>query len=430
MSTISLDEFINIGTVFQNITNSRKDLSLSLLVGVVPETVSAFSRYKVYSSLEELASDGFLETDRLYKAASLFFSQSEHPDRIAIGKIGSVSTMNSPAEGEILLMDAKKLSENAEVGKYITSSGEVSGVLSAGASLIIADASTRAETPLETIKACREFSEEWYMVFICSEATSEQVKEVAAFVESVRPSSLLGYTTQDSNVLNSESESIFKNLKAMKYNRSIGLYSSQSNAEDAIVAYGAKLLAKLKGSSPEDFSSAYVGLAGISPENAINESFSASQMKSIQANNGNVYVNTGNYYDVLVNGRCASGIFADEVMLGDKFEYDCQTALADLLFSGAVIPQNNTGGSMLEACLNAVCSRYAAGGYIQPGKWTAEKPTSLKGVTLPEGYKVEVGSFDEQSEQDRQERKAPPVFVYVKLGGKCLTFTITNYINR
>lgn len=124
MGTISLDEFIDIKTIFQNIPAQRKSLDLGLLVGKIPQNEGSdiftdSERIRIYSSLTEMADDGFPSTNDLYKSASLFFSQDNHPKKLAIGKIGSVIEQNTADDGEILLADAKELNANAEVGKYI-----------------------------------------------------------------------------------------------------------------------------------------------------------------------------------------------------------------------------------------------------------------------------------------------------------------------
>ena len=124
MGTISLDEFIDIKTVYQDIPTQRKSLDLGLLVGTIPQNEGSdiftdSERIRIYSSLTEMADDGFPSTNDLYKSASLFFSQDNHPKKLAIGKIGSVIEANTANEGEILLADAKELNVNAEVGKYI-----------------------------------------------------------------------------------------------------------------------------------------------------------------------------------------------------------------------------------------------------------------------------------------------------------------------
>lgn len=484
MATISLDEFIDIKTIYQNLKTERKSLDLGLLVGYIPQEnnediFTDTERIRIYTSLTDMANDGFANTDDLYKSASLFFSQDTHPKRLAIGKIGSVTEANTASEGQILLADALELNEEAEVGKYIYEGHALSDTSKTGyleivsdgdtptdsqitltdaqalnpdaavgkyidpnesyllsdtevqdSQIIIADTITRRETYLETVKACREKSEEWYMVTVCSTLTNSDITAIAEYIETIRPSSLFAFTTNDSNVLVSGASGIFETLKASVYKRTIGIYSTDTG-KNAIVACMAQWLYKMSAKPLGDFLAGYIHLNGVSTENSLSDSFTRNQMNIINNDFGNVYVNTGSYYNVLTMGTTFSGIFVDEIMLGDKFEYDCQIAIADLIFSGVVIPQNDRGGAILISTLNTVCVKYATAGYIQPGMWTIDDVLELtKGTFLPNGYRVQIESFDEQTDEDRNARKCPPIYVCVKLGGKCMKFSLINYINR
>ena len=438
MGTISLDEFIDIKTVFQDIPMQRKSLDLGLLVGTIPQENGSdiftdSERIRIYSSLTEMSDDGFPSTSDLYKSASLFFSQNNHPKRLAIGKIGSIIEANTAGENEILLSDALELNENAEVGKYIYHSQdtyEISDTQVEGSQLIIPDSITRNETPLEAVQACREKTEEWYMVTVCSTLTDSDITAIASYIESVRPVSMFAYTTSDNMVLTTGNSAIFNTLKARDYKRTVGLYSTDTTG-NAIVACMAQWLYRMSVNPLTDFTAGYINLKEVTPENSLSDSFTRTQMNVINDSFGNVFVNTGSYYNVLAMGQSASGIYVDEIMLGDKFEYDCQIAIADLIFNGAVIPQNDRGAMVLISCLNTVCAKYATAGYIQAGNWTLDDVLDLeKGTYLPTGYRVQVDSFDNQPIEDRNARKCPPIYVCVKLGGKCMKFNITNYINR
>ena len=445
MGTISLDEFINVQTVYQDLVSYRKALDIGLLIGSIPQSGgddiwSDETRIKTYSSIEDMIQDGFLSTDRLYKAAALFFSQENHPQRLMIGKIGKVTEANTPDEGEILLSDALTHNAESEVGKYIwentsstPSSWEVGVAESAtyDSFFIVANTVTRAETPIETITACRLKNEDWYMCAYCAPISAQQITSVSEYIETARPASLFVYSVSDSNVLTSGNDGIFNTLKGLGYKRSIGVYCTDDAVLDVSPALLALWLYRMGVTPLKDFLAGYISLTGVKTQTALSDSFTAVQMNIIDNSNGNVYVNTGSYYDILVKGKTASGVFVDEIMMGDKFENDCQTALADLLFSGAVIPQTAAGGSMLVSAVNKVCARYAAAGYISPGTWTLDTfPGLSKGTVLPAGYYVTVDSFDAQSEEERQNRIAPPIYACVKLGGKCMKFTLTNIINR
>lgn len=484
MGTISLDEFVDIRTVYQDIPVSRKSLDLGLMVGVLPQDNGSdiftdSERIRIYSSVKEMADDGFTPNDDLYKSANLFFSQERRPKRLAIGKIGTIIEPNTADDGEILLADALELNPNATVGKYIyqgyalsdtaetgyleiiadgttPSSGEInltdaqamnpdaevgkyiaetqSYLLSdtqvTDSELIIADTITRSETPLEAVQACREKTEEWYMVTVCKTLSDSDITAIASYIESIRPSSMFVYTTSDPFVLTTENSAIFNTLKANNYKRTAGIYSTDT-VGNVVVACMAQWLYRMSATPLADFLAGYIRLNEVKPENVLSDSFTKTQMNIINNSNGNVYINTGSYYDILTMGVTASGIYIDEIMLGDKFEYDCQISIADLIFNGAVIPQNDRGAIILISALNTVCAKYATAGYIQPGTWTLEDVLELeKDTFLPTGYRVQVDSFENQTVEDRNARKCPPIYVCVKLGGKCMKFSITNYINR
>ena len=104
--SLPLDDIVNIKVNLPQITSTGREFNLPLLIG----NTSLFNeRIKIYSSTDEMLEDGFLSSDRLYMAAALLFGQEETPDRIAVGKIGTVTEPNTPGSDEILLADALEL---------------------------------------------------------------------------------------------------------------------------------------------------------------------------------------------------------------------------------------------------------------------------------------------------------------------------------
>ncbi|MBR0518859.1 DUF3383 family protein [bacterium] len=122
---LSLNDIIDVKINITKATPTGRQFDLLLLVG---ETDVFSDRIKIYKDTYSMLQDGFLSSDRLYKACQLAFSQSQHPARIAIGRIGNVNQANTAGEGEILLADALELNASAEVGKYIYSSESTSSV--------------------------------------------------------------------------------------------------------------------------------------------------------------------------------------------------------------------------------------------------------------------------------------------------------------
>ena len=306
----------------QDIPVSRKSLDLGLMVGVLPQDNGSdiftdSERIRIYSSVKEMADDGFTPNDDLYKSANLFFSQERRPKRLAIGKIGTIIEPNTADDGEILLADALELNPNATVGKYIyqgyalsdtaetgyleiiadgttPSSGEInltdaqamnpdaevgkyiaetqSYLLSdtqvTDSELIIADTITRSETPLEAVQACREKTEEWYMVTVCKTLSDSDITAIASYIESIRPSSMFVYTTSDPFVLTTENSAIFNTLKANNYKRTAGIYSTDT-VGNVVVACMAQWLYRMSATPLADFLAGYIRLNEVKPENVL-----------------------------------------------------------------------------------------------------------------------------------------------------------------
>lgn len=154
-NALSLDSIVNIEVKLPARTTSGRNCDLVLLIGST-NVVTAEERIKIYTSATEMLSDGFLESDRLYKAAVLVLGQSVSPSRVAIGRIGTVS------EGE--------------------------------------EEDPRTETPVEIITACRAANDEWYAAVYCAETDDEGHLALAEYCETAFPSCIYAYSSSDSAV--------------------------------------------------------------------------------------------------------------------------------------------------------------------------------------------------------------------------------------
>ena len=137
--SLPLDDIVNVTVNLPVISTVGRKFNLPLIIG----NVTAFDeRIKIYTSTDEMLEDGFITSDRLYQAAVLLFGQEEKPEKIAVGRIGTVTEPNTAGEGEILLADALELNDEAEVGKYIYQGYALSDTAETGYLLIIADGTT------------------------------------------------------------------------------------------------------------------------------------------------------------------------------------------------------------------------------------------------------------------------------------------------
>lgn len=83
-------------------------------------------------------------------------------------------------------------------------------------------------------------------------------------------------------------------------------------------------------------------------------------------------------------------------------------------------------------CVNASLEQGVRNGLIaQNGQWNGTGFGALsKGDTLPSGYYVYIQPMAEQSQSERDARKAPPIQIAVKLAGAIHTVDVSITVNR
>lgn len=384
IKTLPLEPVINIIVNLAARSAVRKAFNLALLIGettVIPQD----ERVRIFSGVNEMLEAGFKTDDRLYKAAALIFGQAKKPQRVAIGCIGKV-----------------------------TISGETPN--------------TRKETPVETFAACREANGEWYVGIYCAAITKTDHLAIAEYIEAIKPNSLYAYTTSDADVLSDTAGNIFAAMKAKNYRRSIGQYSS--NHPDAICAIIGWAMGAMTGTAGSAYTLAYKTEVGVETENS-GGVFSSSSVEKIKNNNGNVYINRGSYYDIFEEGTMADGTWFDEMIFLDKYQNDMQLSMMDLLYQNNKIAQLEAGMTQLIDAVKEVCETMHKVGFIESGVWKALDIKALKkGDTLPSGYFIQSDSIDEQAQADRDARKAPPIYVSLKLAGAIHHVTVQMDVNR
>lgn len=377
--TLPLEPVVNILVNLSARSAVRKQFNLALLMGDIGTVDFGSARIKTYSGTTEMLSDGFTVTDRLYKAAALLFGQGKKPTKVAIGK-------------------AEKTS-----GKNI-------------------------EDPVKTLQACREENGEWYVGVYCGDMTDEQILACAEYTESVKPATIFAYTTKDPKIVSADDGGIFKKVKAKNYRRTFGQYSTKHT--DAVAAIIGWAMGAMTGTIGSAYTLAYKTEVGVETENA-SSAFSSQKVDVIKGNNGNVFINRGSYYDIFEEGTMADGTWFDELIFLDKFQNDMQLRLMDLLYQNNKIAQTESGMTRLKNEVKVVCDDMNRVGFIDSGVWKASSILNLNyGDTLPNGYLIQSEPIDEQSQADRDARKAPPIYVSLKLAGAIHHVTVQVDVNR
>lgn len=388
VKTLPLEPVVNIIVNLAARSAVRKAFDLALIVGET-SVITQDERIKIYSGINEMLEDGFKPEDRLYKAAALIFGQAKKPQRIAVGCIGEVTV---PAEEE---------------------SGQ---------------STKRKETPVETFQACRDADGEWYVGIYCAEITKEQHLACSEYFEAVKPNSLYAYTTADETTLTNADGNIFAAMKAKNYRRSIGQYSSKH--PDAICAIIGWAMGAMTGTANSAYTLAYKTEVGVETENS-SAVFQSQAVEKIKANNGNVYINRGSYYDIFEEGTMSDATWFDEMIFLDKYQNDMQMAIMDLLYQNNKIAQTEGGMTKIIDAVKEVCEAMHKIGFIESGVWKASDILALsKGDTLPSGYFIQSEAIAQQSQADRDARKAPPIYASLKLAGAVHHVTVQVDVNR
>lgn len=380
-NTLPLSIPVNVAVSVSPVAAPTPTFNQGLIVGpstVIPATTGANPRIRQYSSLAQMATDGFTTSHPEYVAAQLYFGQTPAPTYLWVGR-----------------QDL-----------------------------------TASETPLAALQACRAASPTWWACLVTSAVDSDHAA-IAAYVESVTPQSCYFYTTSSTTVANNTAGNVFLTLQASQYKRSFGVYSTAqsgafpNNPYAAAAAMGVAMGLNT-GLANSMFTMKFKQLTGIGVE-----PLTQTQVTNMETSNGNVYLSYGNTYSWLEQGVMASGQYLDEVLNLDMFASDIQYSLANLLISQPSIPRTNAGQAQLLAAVNQACDRAVTRGFIAPGTWNGQQVLNLTpGTPLPKGYLVQSDSFSKQSASDRQARKAMPIYVSFVEAGAIHSLTVGVYVQR
>lgn len=376
MTTRSLDSIVDIQVLISPLAAARSSFNQALIIALKREGYTG-ERLQLYESIAEVLDDYEL-TDPQYIAANIYFSQSPAPDKLWIGYKEST------------------------------------------------------ESFVEALQACREANSEWYIA-VCLSATYADHIACAAYLETAVPSSVYAYNTSDADVLTGTSSppDIFTYLKSLNYARSIGQYSTTQdgvypNNIYGIVGIMGYACGQNSGLANSAFTLKFKQEVGISVE-----PLSSTQINVIEGNNGNVYLEYGNYYTIFEQGKMANGTFFDERINLDMLVNNLQLTIMDLLYQNPKIPQTDAGVTQLIEACNEACDEAVRVGFLGPGTWTGANILNLKtGDPLPAGYLVQAPALSTQTQADRELRKSVPLYIAIKEAGAVHSVLIGVYVNR
>lgn len=368
MPTLSMSDIVNVVVSASPAASVRNGFNMGLIVGT-STVISAATRVKTYASITEMVADGFATNSAEYLAAVMYFGQSQKPQRVAIGR------------------------------------WDVTG----------------SETALQAVTDCRVKNTDWYACTVCGNLKAAIIS-IAAYIESCVPVSAFFYTTSDAEVLAGTAGNVMIALNTSGYRRTLGQFSSTTDAVAAIMGYAMGAMTGLANSAYTLALKAEVGVTA--------QALTTANITTLQGYNGNYYINRGTTYNLFENGLMANGTPFDEVINLDSLANDIQRAVMDTLTSNPKVPQTEEGVALLCNAITSVCDSAVTTGFVAAGKWTGAKILNVDtNYTLSRGYLVIADMIANQSSADRALRKAPPIYVLIKLAGAVQSAVINVYVN-
>lgn len=481
-TTLPVSRVINVAVEMSPTAAALRNFGSCLILGD-SDIIDTDERIRLYSSISDIATD-FGISSREYLAAQAFFSQSPQPTQVYIGRWAKSATAGrlrgrtlSSAEQDISLFTAittgtlsltidgasksmASIDLSAEtnlngVASQISSALGVSGSCAwTGERFVITSAttgtsSTVATTDTGTLSSLMGFAgsatsvagvaaeslasaitalldyNTWYMVCVAPDASDDSIVEAAGLIEAASPSRMIGFTTQNSTEIDSTASSTLgSRLKGLGYNRTILVYSSDSPVAAASV-FGRMATINFEGSNTT-LTLKFKQLPGVTAEN-----LRSSQAEALKSHNVNAFCAYQNDTSILQEGITSGGWFIDETHGLDWLQNRVETDLWNLLYTSKKVGQDESGATAIVSCVNKSLEQGVTNGLIAPGVWNGDAFGALEsGDTLSTGYYVYIQPFDEQSQSDREARKAPPIQIAVKLKGAVHFINVTITVNR
>jgi hypothetical protein len=450
--TNALSDVVDVIVYVSPMSAPRRAFDTGLILG--PSTViPSPERTRLYNNMDEIATDGFVAGMPEYDAAQIYFSQKPRPTKVMLGRRFAQSILTFAVGtaagtgyhvGDILSISTGGTGASFRVSTVDSGTGAVTGLtqISGGygystgnavATIVLPAGGTGCtiniltvgtEAWLSAAQGCRADNAEWYSMFPCG-ADKNDIITLAGYVETATPTTTMFYNTDDADVKNNVPNSVADTLRDLKYSRSHGVYSTKSlYTACSIMAYAMR---NNNGLANSAYTLKFKQLPGVTVE----DSLSPTQIKNIESQNCNVYINRGYYYDMYEQGVNANGQFFDEVINLDVLSNNIQLNIMDVLYQAPKVPQTEPGVTQLVRACNQACANSVRIGFLAPGKWNGTEIMSLKtGDYLATGFLVQAEAINDQSQADRDARKAPPIYVAVKEAGAIHSVTIGVYVNR
>lgn len=290
-----------------------------------------------------------------------------------------------------------------------------------------------AETLVQALARAIDATGDWYSALILPPVASPaEALAASALIEGQGKKRIIGYTIQDSRVLDPTSTNdLGFILKDANYARTYSQYSSTSPY--AIASFFARASTVNFDVSNSTLTMKFKQQPGIAAE-----TLTETQAKALKDKRVNVFVNYDNDTAIVQHGTMAGRYWFDEIHGLDWLENDIQTANYNALYSSPTkIPQTDAGNAQLKAVSESRLEQAVTNGLLAPGIWNGPEivapngaPILSPGDMLEAGYLVYVAPVATQAQADREDRHGVPQQIAAKLAGAIHDVDVLITVNR
>lgn len=482
LPTLPVNRIVDVTIQMSPLAAATRNFGAMLIVGA-SDVIDTQERIRAYSSVTDIAND-FGTSAPEYQAAVAFFAQSPQPTTVQVGRwarsatsglykgkilstsdqeMDNFTTISAGAfdvtiDGSVVNVTAVNLSAQSNLNGVAS---QVSAALKSkgtcvwnGQQFVIKSASTGQTSTVSTVTSTElsqamgldsgtmvtgapaETLEEatvalldintWYGVFYTGDIEDQDVINTAALISASTPSHICAFTLKETDELDgTQTSSLGYELAQLGNNRVLPMYSS-TNDNAAMSVLGRMSTVNFEGSNTT-ITLMFKQCPGVEPEY-----LKTSQANALQRNNVNVFAAYQNDTSILQYGTMSGGWYIDEVHGLDWLQNRVETDLWNLLYTSTTkIGQDESGMTAILSTVNSSLEAGVRNGLIAPGVWNGDEFGTLKrGDTLTTGFYVYIQPLEEQSQADREQRKAPPIQIAVKLKGAVHSIDVTITVNR
>ncbi|QUC66204.1 DUF3383 family protein [Aristaeella hokkaidonensis] len=273
-----------------------------------------------------------------------------------------------------------------------------------------------SQSPGEALDAVLERTADFYGVMPASDLNNGELVSLAQHVEALEhPAVFFAPVTSFSAEAGGTLDLLYRN----QFKRTLPFCCG--TLSDCAAVMGTAMGLELSHTASA-FALCYKTVNGIQPED-----LTQTQVDSVKAKNGNVYIARGYTHFLLENGTMANGQRYDEVLYIDKIGADLQNAAVTLLAENPdKLPQTDDSTAQFINRFSSILMGYTERGVLASSVWRGADIGPVRGGEIIEnGFMLWADSYDDQPDADRAAHKAMPVQVALTPAGSIESIVIT-----